>query len=162
MPYQIREKRMCLFWQCWDSSSDSQTTALLKPHVSRALTPRAHRAHPERTSSQRKEPRQDSTCPLSALCTHLTWNKVDDTMQSETEVSPWATLLNTLMRQGDTAAHGWGGVSVTGRYHHFTLPLPHSYAHGETVAPTRHASKHKHTSTHKHMCNRQKDVQGRI
>lgn len=160
MPYQIREKRMCLFWQCWDSSSDSQTTALLKPHVSRALTPRAHRAHPERTSSQRKEPRQDSTCPLSALCTHLTWNKVDDTMQSETEVSPWATLLNTLMRQGDTAAHGWGGCECDRPLPSFH-PAITSQLCSRRDSCTYTARKQTHTSTHKHMCNRQKDVQGR-
>lgn len=42
----------------------------------------------------------------------------------ETEISQRAVLVNTLMRQADTAAHGGRGVSVTARYHNFILPLP--------------------------------------
>lgn len=90
-----------------------------------------------------------------ALCTHLTWNKVDNTMLSkpvpETEVSLWAARLNTLTRQADTAASGGRGVGVTARYHYFIPPLPGqplTVMLTETDAQTLHASEHGQAYTH--------------
>lgn len=69
----------------------------------------------------------------------------------ETEISKWATLLNTLMRQADTAAHKGRGVGVTAHYHNFILSLPAqplTVMLKETDAHTLHAEKKTCTGTH--------------
>lgn len=74
----------------------------------------------------------------------------------KTDISLRATLLNTLMRQADTAAHRGRVVGVTARYHNFILPLPAQLLTvivTESDAQTLQANKntrHMHTQTHLH------------
>lgn len=71
----------------------------------------------------------------------------------KTDISLWATLLNTLMRQADTAAYRGRVVGVTARYHNFILPLPAQLLTvivTESDAQTLQANKntrHMHTQT---------------
>lgn len=98
---------------------------------------------------------RDSTRPLAAFIVYtpdLEQSGRHHTLQAcpETEISLWATLLNTLMRQADTAAHRGRGVGVTARYHNFILPLPAqplTVTLAETDAQTLRASKHAQAYT---------------
>lgn len=72
----------------------------------------------------------------------------------KTDISLWATLLNTLMRQADTAAHRRRVVGVTARYHNFILPLPAQLltvivteSDAQTLQASTHAQ-HMHTQTY--------------
>lgn len=81
----------------------------------------------------------------------------------ETEISLWATLLNTLMRQADSAAHTGRGVGVTARYHNFILPLPAQLLTvivTESDARTLHAGKHAQAYTQTYCtCNTHQNTQ---
>lgn len=67
----------------------------------------------------------------------------------ETEISPGAALLNTLMRQADSAAHRGRAVGVTASYHNLILPLPAQLLTvAVTESRTRRAIKHAQAHTH--------------
>lgn len=106
-------------------------------------------------SSHRGKSCQDSTCPLTAMCTHLTWNKVDNTTLTKPvprQKSHGEPHFNTLMRQADTAAHRGRGVGVTAHDHNFILPLPAQPLTAvltETLAQTLYASKGAQSYTKK-------------
>lgn len=67
----------------------------------------------------------------------------------KTEISPWATLLKTLMRQADTTAEPGRGVGVTAHYHNFLLPLPAQPL--TIVLPETDAHEHRCTSLHRNQ-----------
>lgn len=70
----------------------------------------------------------------------------------ETEISPGAALLNTLMRQADGAAHRGRAVGVTASYHNLILPLPaQQLTVAVTESRTRHAIKHAQACTHTYI-----------
>lgn len=94
---------------------------------------------PHRRPGLRAESSHDSICPLRSHCTHLTWNKVDNTTVSETGLrhkSHYEPLCNTLMRQADTAAQtgrSCGRDSPLPRFHPaITCPVAHRFSHTET------------------------------
>lgn len=117
----------------------------------------APRMHP----SHREESCQDSTCPLSALCTHLTWNKVDDTTLSEPvprQKSHCEPHFSTHWWDRLTPRHTEGEVWV---WQPATIISPCHYLPSHSQLCSRRqmrkhcmqANMHKHTHKHKHVCN---------
>lgn len=99
-----------------------------KPHVSRGRA--LHVTDAGTQSAPQSQRRIMSTQHMPTRCTvytpDLEQSGQHNTLQAhpETEISLWATRLNTLMRQPDTVAHTGRGVGVTACYHNFILPLP--------------------------------------
>lgn len=143
------KRKGALLLHCWDVSL--LPTDVCPPqnlYLSGPATLYVHAGHSAESCD-------DSTCPLDSSCTHLTWNKVDNTTppraHPETEISPGAALLNTLMRQADGAAHRGRAVGVTASYHNLILPLPAQLLTVAVTEPrTRHAIKHAQAHTHTH------------
>lgn len=110
--------------------------------------------------SHREESCHDTTCPLTALCTHLTWNKVDDTMppmlvlRQKAHSEPhfpthWWDRLTVLHTQGEVWV--WQPATIISSCHY----LP---SHSQLCSQRQvHQCCTKHTNKHKHMCSTHKN-----
>lgn len=127
----------CQIWHCRWCHPVAHTHANSSKHHLLAKQRRKGASVSQEKSSH------DSMCPLSSQCTHLTWNKVDNTTVSETLVSPWTTLHHT----DETGWHRSANRPVVWAWQPAALipsclylpGLSHRFTHTETCTETHGA-----------------------
>lgn len=118
--------------------------------------------------SHRAESCHDSTCPLTALCTHLTWNKVDDTILSKPVLrqkshcephasTHWWDRLTLQHTEGEVWV--WQPATIISSCHY--LPS-HSLLCSQRQMHKHCMQANMHKRTHKHMRNTHQNTQDSV